>query len=231
MDDRSLKNKEKEVVALPVWLGTRTYDHSDLSAFTSDWYIYRAFGSFEKIVFPEIDIKVAYNRKYLSRLKEIINRIENMVSKSEYQIAIFLVFSADSLESRWFEPFMKAIEKNSPNCRIYKIIMGGNFNHDKLCDREKAEPYLPHEIRCHEFGAVYSYYNSDAPSNAIHRLIELMNRLMGYDLPDKKFPDYSLGDVKKIAWNVSREDFNTFGKRKDCVPKYKIKDGKPVFTI
>lgn len=236
MNDSSLKSEETkkekiEVVALPVWLGTRFYDYSDLHAFSQEYSWRGTFQSYLMEVFPEIDLRSGYGKSYLPRLKKIIGDIEKSVNNSEYQTAIFFILTARAAESKWYKPLMKIIKRKvPPQCRIYKIVMGGGFE-DMRCSFEEAKPYWPHEIRCHQLGAVYSYFNSDAPSNAAHRLVELINRIMGCDLPDKKFPDYSFNDLKKIAWNISRENFNTFGARDGAIPKYKIKNGRPVFPF
>jgi hypothetical protein len=80
--------------------------------------------------------------------------------------------------------------------------------------------------------ALYSYFNHDARSAGCHRLIELMNRIMGADLPGNEFPDFSMADLQKMAKHVNRENFNSFSRREGSIPKYPIgEDGRPLFPV
>lgn len=77
--------------------------------------------------------------------------------------------------------------------------------------------------------AAYIFINSDAPSAGGRRLKEYIQRIMGYDLPDGFFPEYSQEDANKIARHINHENFNTWRRKAFSIPKYPIIDGKPYF--
>ena len=148
------------------------------------------------------------------------------------RLVTFCVISWEIAKSKWFYDFQGMLkEGRRPNqrfFRIYKIIL------------EKSETELPpadygvNERQALVLDAVYSYFkNSDAEGAACRRVIELMNRIMGADLPGNDFPDYHIRDQARIAWHTNREDFNwgPDNPRKDAIRKYKIIDGRPDFQI
>lgn len=64
------------------------------------------------------------------------------------------------------------------------------------------------------------YYKDTYPSPALARMAEFMNRVMGVDLPDLEFPNYSFEELLKIAAHINRENFNFGEPRADAIPKY-----------
>ncbi|MCL4420029.1 hypothetical protein M1146_08180, partial [Patescibacteria group bacterium] len=84
----------------------------------------------------------------------------------------------------------------------------------------------------HALNGVFLRFDTDAPTAGSHRLVEFMNRVLGADLPGTDFPDYSIEDIQKIAWNISRESFNWHGAPAGTISKYPIgENGRPVFPF
>lgn len=86
-------------------------------------------------------------------------------------------------------------------------------------------------MRAHELGGVYLPYNHDYPTVSTSRLVEFMDRIIGFDLPGNDFPGYEEEKVQKIAWHINREDFNLGSPRAGAIPKYSIINGRPVFDL
>lgn len=148
------------------------------------------------------------------------------------RLVAFCVISGEIAKSKWFYDFQSMLKEGGrPNqrfYRIYKIILG------KLEAELSATDYCGDERQAFVLDAVYSYFkNYDAKGAACRRIVELMNRTMGADLPENDFPDYSLPDRARIAWHTNREDFNwgPDNPRKDAIRKYKFIDGRPDFQI
>lgn len=112
---------------------------------------------------------------------------------------------------------------------IYKIILGAGFSQKGR--KDSAGHFSRNEMRAHELNGVYIPYDHDYRSLGIRRTTEFMNRVMGYDLPGVEFPNYSEVEIRKIAWNINREDFNAFSPREETIPKYSIVGGKPQFSF
>lgn len=173
------------------------------------------------------------HQRLKKKVEDIVQTVESANNGNGIQAApVFLVAPADYVTKRWFKLFRQVLEKKLPGTPIYAIVFGGYFQGDAWRDRE-VEPYDGGEVCAHEAGCVKLFYNSDAISNGIHRLVEFMNRVMGCDLPDDEFPNYSFEELKKIAWNISRESFNAMSVREGSIPKYPIsrETRRPVYPF
>lgn len=227
--------KKEDIVVLPVWLGARLMDYSDLRGFSTAFWSYGKFQSYGITEARDVDWYTMEKKGYMSELKRVIaemEAIEKNAIQENKKLAIVFMVTSWSAEARWFLPFMRVIERKFKNAFVCKIIMTGGFSNISYSKyKGEKSQFWPEEQKAHELGAVYSYYNSDAPTAGSHRVVELINRIVGADLLSDNFPDYSFEDLTKIAWNISRESFNAFGAREGSIPKYEIVGGRPAFAF
>lgn len=234
-DDDIQEVKEKsEAVALPVWMGTRFWDDSDFEKFMQQFSWDRQFLSYNVQCLNDVDVRQMYGKTYLVGVRNILQGVKQILDSADTKVAIFYLINARVAESNWFPILKKLVAKYAPGHPAYTIIIGGCFKDiGRLWSEfDKKSPYDPDEIRAHELNAVYSFFDSDVPTAGMKRLMEIMNRIMGADLPGKKFPNFSEDELRQLAWHVCRENFNAWGVREGTITKYKIgEDGRPVFQV
>ena len=222
---------KESISVLPIWLGTRFFDNSDYSAFDRALYMYRRFAFYNPFTF--------FNAEELKDAWPYMGRMELDIKKSlngiEEPVVIFFIVTPRVAECVWLNTFSQNLKKyrcdhQKNDIFVYKIIMGGSgFQKDPRYTTESK--YNPYERKSIELGGIYSYLNTDAPSNGCKRLVDLMNRILGMDLLEDEFPNYNMEELQKIAWNINRENFNSGSVRKSSIPKYPIIDGKPKFAF
>ena len=233
-DDVQEVKEKPEAVALPVWMGMRFWDNSDLREFMSQFSWSRQFVSYNVQELCDVDVRQMYGKRYLSGIRNLLREIRQILDSADTKVAIFYIVNGTVAESNWFPILRKLVAKHAPGHSAYTVVFGGSFeNMGRLWrDAKKDNPYDPYEIRSHQLGAVYSSFDSDAPTAGMKRLMEMMNRIMGADLPDKKFPNFSEDELRQLAWHVCRENFNSMSVRKGAIPKYQIgENGRPVFNV
>ncbi len=220
---------KRKVVVLPVWLGCRLLDDSDASAFEQVLRMSGRFLCWRTLYLTDIDLRIEMHKRYLHHLKELLEEVEGLVVKSKQKTAIVFILTGTVAESRWFRVFSRILEKRLENCFFYKVVMGTWFSTKYY--RSQSAPYDYMDLESHKHGAVHLFYNTDAPTAGAHRLVEFINRITGKDLPGKFFPNYSFEDLKKMAWHISRESFNSMSTREGSIPRYPIKNCRPIFQI
>jgi len=226
--------KKESFVAFPIWLGTRFTDAKDCSAFHVAFSA-RKFTSDNYLAFCNVYAEKIWGEWPIISMSKRKSDIKQILSEIAESLVIFFVVTPPVAELPWLDEFIKNLKRyrsvhQKKEVFCYKIIMGGDI-FSKLPKHEDEAKYWREERRSLELGGIFSYLDTDAPSNGCERMVELMNRIMGMDLQSEKFPDYSLEELGKIAWNINRENFNYFGKRTSSIPKYSIIDGKPQFSF
>lgn len=151
-------------------------------------------------------------------------------------LAVMIVVSSDVAERPWFpymDPGIRDLRRQlgAEDTFVYSIILGSSRAFYLKGQKDPNGRFSKSSMRAAELNAIYLPYNYDSPSVSIRRLIEFMNRIMGCDLPGREFPDYSFDDLRKMAWHISKEDFNAWSPREDAIPKYPIVNGKPQFAF
>ena len=231
MVSRSLKKSDMQVYI--IWLGSRLWGNLDFQTF---YLNYQGYGiAPTKILSLDEPFSESENfnefRDLLLRAKATIDQIIN----TKIPTAIFLVttwgvaeFVKNSKSNKEYNsnyPVITGLIPKAQSVFSYLIVMGGG-----PYVLEKHSLYTENEEEIHKIDGIYLPYNTDAVTAGSKRLIELINRIMGYDLKDELFPDYSREDLKRMAWHINRENFNTFGPRPGSIPKYGFgEDGRPVF--
>lgn len=230
-EDSEVQTEEKkpEVIALPIWLGARLRDNSDLDEFLTLMHYGRGFTSYKVQELSDIELREHYGKEIQSGLDDLFKGVESIFKKEEAKIAVFYIVTAGVAESNWFKILREKISALAPQYCFYTIVVGGGFKSWKEND---DSPYDSYELNAHQLDAVHLPFNSDAPTAGMRRLMEMINRVMGADLPGEKFPDYNQDDLRKLAWHISRESFNSFGKKTGAIAKYNIdENGRPIFNV
>lgn len=215
------------IVVLPVWIGYRRSDCSDFHEFfLPALYMYAQFESFIPCAVEETHSRHAL---VMSTLR---NQLVVLANEPRRAVVCFIVTTSVA-ESDWFPRIFSLIRSTARknNGTAYTIVLGPDDFKNPARGYTK-NPWLieAKEARAAELNAVYLRYNPDAPSCACERVVELINRLVGMDLPTDVFPDYDEKDIRVIAWNIDRENFNKVagGEREGSIQKYPIENGKPI---
>lgn len=217
-------------IVLPVWIGYRLCDYSDLHSFSREM-MWAHFMCLNPVMFPEYGSgwhetnQVSHK---VEKMSDDICSIAEYYSKKRKRLATVFIATGSAVEEVWFPELVYQATKNQN--KAYTLIPSSEFNL-KCGDQQKESPYSKSELRAHELGALYLHYNTDAPTAGSRRIIEMINRITGADLQGKRFPDYSFEDLKKMAWHVSRESFNSMGKAQGTIEKYPIINGRPSFSV
>ncbi|MDD3486902.1 MAG: hypothetical protein PHF35_00785 [Candidatus Moranbacteria bacterium] len=218
--------KKEEVSALPVFIGQRTYDGSDIEELMSGFWMYRGFNSFHPQVVSYVGLK---KRKGLIRkIGKLKGGLIRRIREAEEAVAVFLIMVwSVAQEKDIVQNLVNKIRKRCPADKtfIYQIVM--DYGGAEMIFSRPKDLSLVQEGK-----ALYSFFNHDARTAGSHRLIELMNRIMGADLPGDEFPNYPMADLQKMAKHINHENFNSFGRREGSIPKYPIgEDGRPLFPV
>lgn len=222
-----------EIGIIAFWLGSRMMDNSDLRVFYQAHRFYSAFNLAAQFDIPDArEIEEDY-----SLLQPLGKDLAQGLERITHPLVAFIITTQRVAEYSWLDRFPKNLAEYRRNqgrnpTFIYKIITGGDgYGFSKRGVKDLTGRFWESELIAHELGGVYLSWNNDFPSIGSRRLVEFMNRLLGVDLPGRVFPDYSLQEMARIAWNVNREDFNTFSLREGAISKYPIVDGKPQFVF
>jgi len=223
-----------EMGVLPIWLGKRDLVEDDLGKFYSEisFGLDRQFNLYPLFSVPDADkIKDDAYPAFVPvdlDLRRVLERIQN-------HLAIFIITTAQVSEYTWLSQTPQGLldlrrqQGREKTTFVYKVILGSGFSQEGSKDPEGR--FSQNEMRAHELDGVYLPYGLDWPTVSIRRLIEFMNRVLGYDLLGEKFPNYSTEELQKMVWNINREDFNVWTPREDAIPKYPIVNGRPQFPF
>lgn len=119
---------------------------------------------------------------------------------SQEPLAVFVITTPEVADELWFPTIKPQFEEDrymqgKQDSFMYTIVYGSGGH-----SQEQA--------LAKNLGGVYLRYNSDVPTNYSIRLVEFMNRVMGFNLPGEKFPNCSLEEVRQIAAKIRKESFN-----------------------
>jgi len=231
----SLKEKKivlkKDIAVLPIWLGCGPPELHPYESFSRALSMIGRFSMCRPFVISNAE-EMTGAFPYLGKVEIDIKKLFNEIKMS---IAVFFVISPLVAELVWLDPFMERLKdyREKHNKRddifLYKIIMGICGFSSEPRYKTKSN-YSDYERRSAEFGGIFSYFNYDAVTVGGSRLVELMNRIIGMDLPGEEFPDYTMEELQAISWNINRESFNSFSRREGAIDKYKIgANGRPIF--
>lgn len=216
MGQHKTVRKKAEMDLVTVMIGDRTYAHED--AFHLLMTVpFRLKRSCFRNLYWTFDSSVILHRTELAEsLEDITSKI---LGHTQSPSAIFLILT------RYVARMRSMIEDLTRNlrdadtdgfCYLYPIVMDGTARRVGLVSEDKA---------------LFSFYNSDAPSAGCARVAELINRIMGGDLPGEDFPDYPMSSLRRMAAHINWENFNAFSPKEFSLPKYPIKNGRPYFPV
>lgn len=232
---QSLQTKEAllrdQVGAITICLGERRSDE-DLANIHQK-LTFREFGLYAEFEVPYAEQAEEGYPAFDVVQKDIQNELLTIGTRP---LAVMIVASSDVAERPWFRYMDPSIRElrwylGAKDTFVYPIILGSSREFYLKGEKDPNGHFSRSSMRAAELDATYLPYNYDSPSVSIRRLVEFMNRIMGCDLPGGEFPDYSFDELRKIAWHISKEDFNAWFPREDAIPKYPIVNGKPQFAF
>lgn len=222
---------KRDMGALVTWFGRRTYDeeYPDLGSFKMQYKFYGDFNLYDVIAYPDADEREEARPSLEIKAAELADSLGRIITP----LAIFVVLTPRVAEYPEFDHFPRGLrtyldKQGKDDAFIYKIIMGGGAGFKKEGPIDPKGHFSQNAMRAHQLDAVYLPYNRDYQTIGGLRLVEFMNRTFGSDLPGKEFPDYSIEDLRKIAWSLGKENFS---RRSDAIEKYPIIDGRPLFPF
>lgn len=231
MENSSLK--KADVGVFVVWLGGRLWDASDLHA------CHHIPGKFLGYTYPftgKGDVKDC--RRLLREADEFLadELVSKHILRHNRTLAVFLVTTWEAVEfaqkhklnqrHKDNRPLMASLIPRSQLVFNYLIIMDGG----KYYSPEETGPYTDNDKMAHRLGGVFLGYNTDAPTAGGARLTDFIYRIMGYDLKNDSFPNYDFETLKKMAWHIKKESFNSCSRKEGAIPKYAFDEtGKPIF--
>lgn len=220
--------RKYDVAVSPVWIGKRLSNNFDLHEFEKTYYNFPEFPHYPIVAYPNINPGQVNGTSYSSEAKALMKDINNILDLARKQVAIFYIISAEVAESHWFPIMKKLIAKHRLDFFSYTIVVGDGFKREALKADSKDSLYNPYEIRAHELDAVNLPFGTDVPIVDMRRVTSMIERIVGVDLPGLIYPDYNQEDLQRLAWHISRENFN-FGQVKEgSIPKYRIDErGRP----
>lgn len=230
--NRSLRDKEpvlkRTMAVLTAWFGKQMYDDSDHEAFMRESSFRLNGVHLATFYIPDAD-----ELKDAESYRPIADDLARELDGIKSPLAVFIIATPKAAELRHIDRLPQGIleyrfARHAQPSFVYKIIFGYGFSNPTHKD---CGPFTEEEIRSRQLGGVFVPFNGDYPSVAGRRLTEIIGRILGYDLPGEKFPNYTPDEVEKIAWNARRENFNAFSVKEGAIPKYPIVDGRPVFPF
>ena len=210
----------EDIAVLPILIGNRLLDRRDFEAF---FEFFRPKKGYHPLCHD-------YLGEGFDNFKEIIDRSQNLVEKiissQEGPLAVFLILTRTAAEEvelvNWF---VEQVSQKRKNVFIYPLVWDISMNEHFFYGGEN-------NFHLYEKGRVaYIYFHPDAQTAGGRRVTEFIKRIMGYDLVGQFFPDYPREIIQKIAKQINRENFNTWSRRRDSIPKYPIRGGKPYFPV
>lgn len=221
-----------DIGVITMWFGTRDLVQDDLATFNFELN-FRSFPLYSTFAIPEAaQVKGEANPAFIPVDKDLRYELEKLRRRP---VAIFIIGTGELSEYDWFNQLPQEVTEFRRNqgrehsTFVYKVFLDWGFSLDGVDDPQGR--FSRRETRAHQLGGVFIPYIHDYRSLGIRRTIEFMHRILGCDLPGEKFPNYPQEDIRKIAWNINREDFNAFTPRVNAIPKYPIVNGKPQFPF
>ena len=228
---------KREVEMVTFWLGKRSlaregFTPDDLARFLGKLYGYAEFSHISQFEIPDIE---GGTEVTFFTISEVARDLEGVVRRIKGSLAFFIIATPLVAEYSWvvgipqgFKEFCQ--QQKLPPSFVYKIILGG-MSFEERGPKDPNHRFSRNELRAHQLAGVYLPYDSDYPSVSLRRLVEFMNRVMGFDLPGEEFPNYTEEEIQKMAWHINRENFNLFSTRDGAIPKYPIVNGRPRFEF
>lgn len=227
-----------QMVAMTIWFDRRGYGQDDwgtpddIAAFNMELLTRGQFVPYSEFEIPNVTVIDEGYSAFADVDRDIRYKLSGIRSNP---LAVFIVTTPQVAERPWFafmDPGIKKLRQQlgAYDTFVYKIILGAAIPFSKEGPKDPSGHFSGNSMRAYELGGVYLPYGYDYPSVSTGRLVEFMNRIMGCDLPGREFPDYSFEDLQKMAWHISREDFNLFSPREGALPKYSIVNGRPQFA-
>ncbi len=220
-----------DIGAITMWFGSRDLVNDDLATFNFELN-FKSFPLYSTFDIPDAS---KINSEAYPAFAQVDVDLRRELERAQGPLAIFIITTATVAEYPWLVQLpnglldFRRLQGYGHNTFVYKIILDWGFPQEGPEDPHGH--YSKEEMKAHKLGGVFIGYSHDYRSLGIRRTIEFMNRVLGYDLPGEKFPNYSPEDTRKIAWSLRREDFNVFSPRVGAIPKYPIVDGKPQFPF
>ncbi|MEK7573824.1 MAG: hypothetical protein AAB531_05365 [Patescibacteria group bacterium] len=234
MTSREKIQKDK-IGAIILWFGHRNaVVNDDIRRFRQELMLCR-FGVYATFEIPEAE-KV--KDEGYPAFNQVSDDLGNELRRIKGPLVSFIVTTPEIAEKRpWISLLPKGLiearrQQGEKDTFIYKIIMdGAGKTFEKEGQNDPSGHFSKDDMRAHELGGVYLRYSHDHPTISLKRLVELMNRIVGSDLPGEYFPDYSDEDIQRIAWSIKREDFNMYYPMERAILKYPIIKGRPKFSF
>ncbi len=220
---------EKETInVLSVLVGNRTFNRDDFWAFSSNFLIYYNLRNYNPLLWDCIFYD--YLKEEVHNFKKTIKSVQKEIKNTtDYPLAIFVILIRPTAEeTKELPDLMKYIKNLKKNIYIYPIIWDRYTK--SISDPKKRNKQKEHYLYISE-QAVHISFGGGAPSAGARRICEFIQRILGYDLPDKFFPDYSWETIRKMANHINQESFNAFNPPLWAIPKYPIRNGRPHFPI
>ncbi|MDD5147646.1 MAG: hypothetical protein PHV63_03830 [Candidatus Daviesbacteria bacterium] len=217
-----------QVGIFTMWFGKQMYDNSDYETFLRNRHFYLPAPFLADFFVPDAD-----ETNNVSSLRPVAKDLAEELASWQNPLAVFIITTPRVAELGYLDRLPQGIFEyrlTPPRPTfIYKIIFGWGFSNRTYRDTDPR--FREEEIIARNLEGVFFSFNGDYPTVCCRRLIEFINRILGYDLPGQEFPNYSPDEVEKIAWNIRREDFNSFSPMTGALPKYPIVNGKPQFRF
>jgi len=230
--DQELKDKEpvlkREIGIMTLWFGKQKEDDAGYEQFED-----RITSSLKDVHIVNFYVPNAGVTNDIDCYRPVFPEIIKAFKEINNPLAIFIIATPKVVELGHTDSLPREILKYrfasvSRPTFTYKIIYGSGST-SLAC--EGRSRFTKEEIRSKKLGGIFVSFNGDYPTASTKRLIEIMKRILGYDLPGEEFPDYTHDEVEKIARNANRENFNAFSTRMGAIPKYPIVSGRPVFPF
>jgi hypothetical protein len=230
--NQSLKDKEpvlkRKMKIMTLWFGRQKLDDAGYESFDD-----RIFGKLREACAENLYVPHAGDADSVECYRSVFPEIIKTLKETENPLAVFIIATPKVAELGHTDHLPRGLlgyrfANNTYPTFVYKIIYGSGST---SLARKGRSYYTREEIRARKLEGIFVSFSSDSPSTSARRLIEIIKRILGYDLPGEEFPNYAPDEVEKIVWNANREDFNSLWSREGAIPKYPIVDGRPVFPL
>ena len=231
---------KEDLQVLLVFIGNRLLDEYDLKR--GAFYFSALDLPMARVLsFPYMPCRPKQDKE---KFREILRKANIKLNRifSDYPgipISIFVVLTWESAIRakdllRFFDEIKKKSEQKRRKIFVYPVIWDYCDSSALMMYHQKYKNYYLYNSG----KADYLLFVNNAPAawgirlaDGSIRLTEYINRVMGYDLAVRHFPNYDRGITRKIAHHLNYENFNAFTPRQHSLPKYPIIDEQPYFPL